>query len=134
MGECPRVKHLWYSDTLTVPIRIVRDWCVSCGEGAPVGDITEWKFSSHAVDRALDMALDADELRLALTRPDYVRPSPPTRPEYVGMKIHIRGRLAVAVNPSTKTVITVMWYEQFKSGDTRRRIDVLEDEEFFRDN
>ncbi|MFH8626214.1 hypothetical protein ACH4A8_30765 [Streptomyces vietnamensis] len=99
-----------------------------------MANISELSFSSHAVQRALDMALDADELRLTLTRPEHVRPSPMTRPEYAGQKIHIRGRVAAAVNPTTKTVITVMWYEQFKSGDTRRRIDVLEDEEFFRDN
>ena len=132
---CPRWgRHLWYSDTFSTPLRnIVRDWCVSCGERTPVGDITEWTFTPHSVDRALDMALDAEELRLALTRPEYIRPSPPTRPRYSHCKMHIRGRLALAVDPTTKTVITIMWYEQHKSGDPRRRIDVMEDEEFFRD-
>lgn len=96
--------------------------------------ISEWTFSRHATDRALDMALDADELRLALTHPDYTRDAPLTKPEYEGCKIHIRGRLSVVVNPALKRVITVIWYKQFQSGDTTRRRTAKEDEEYFRDN
>ena len=99
-----------------------------------MSDIDEWNFSAHAVDRALDMALDADELRLALTRPHMMRNAPLTRPEYEGCRIYIRDRISVVVNPETKTGITVIWHKQYKSGDTRRRATAREDEEFFRDN
>lgn len=96
--------------------------------------ISEWTFSRHAVERALDMALDADELRLALIHPEYTRHAPLTKPEYEGCRIHIRGRLSVVVDPASRVVITVIWYKQFKSGDTTRRRTAQEDEEFFRDN
>lgn len=44
--------------------------------------IEDWTFSSHSISRALDMALDAEELRLALTRPHWTRAAPPTSPKY----------------------------------------------------
>lgn len=44
----------------------------------------------------------------------------------------MRGRIAVAVDPAAKSVITIMWYKQFQSGDTKRR-NVADEEEYFRD-
>lgn len=33
--KSPRGEHLWYTMTFTVPVKFVRDWCVSCGEPRP---------------------------------------------------------------------------------------------------
>lgn len=92
-------------------------------------EIAGWTVSMHAVERALDMAVEADELRACILTPDYTRPSPPPY-DKGSHRLHIRGRLAVAVDGANKRVITVMWYQLWKDGAITRLDD---DESMWRD-
>lgn len=65
----------------------------------------EWTFTQHALSRAVDMAIDPEELREAIERP--VRALPSTH--YPGCHLIHTERLALAVNLIEKVVITVLW-------------------------
>lgn len=102
--------HLWYENTFAYPPRnLMLSWCVHCGRERPVSGyaINEWQFTKHAVQRALDMAVDPDVLRSCLLGPDEDRPSPDRYP--AECRLYSTGRLVLAVNVITKEVITVMW-------------------------
>lgn len=89
-----------------------------------MGDIREWKFSVHAVDRALDMALSAEELRRAILQPEITR-----RAAAEHQRIHTGGRISVVLDVTVREVITILW-------KSRRGEDFVrgQDEGYFRDN
>ena len=68
-------------------------------------ELEGWKFAWHALRRAVDMAVEADELREVLTRPKRTCHSR----KYKNCWVMSNGRIALAVNPHEKVVITVLW-------------------------
>lgn len=77
-------------------------------------------MSKHATQRALDMAIDAEDIRNALTRPE----STHLHPDYPDSEMRTYGRICLAVNPVQRVVITVMWA-------TRGRMSREDDDEAF---
>lgn len=68
--------------------------------------LNEWTFTRHALSRAVDMALDADELRAALAAD--VRPLPsPER--YPGRHMIHTERIILCVDLERRIVHTVIW-------------------------
>ncbi|MFM9643157.1 hypothetical protein [Streptomyces turgidiscabies] len=65
----------------------------------------EWTFSHHALSRAVDMALDPEELRQAIERP--VRPVESRA--YPGAHLIHTDRIVLCVNLAAKVVITIVW-------------------------
>ena len=79
--------------------------------------MTEHTFAltKHAIERALDMALDPDEVRRAVENP--------TRTEdgRDGRELRTAGRITVVFNADTRVVITILWrYEATRKTDVRR--------------
>ncbi|OII61149.1 hypothetical protein BJP40_06380 [Streptomyces sp. CC53] len=66
-----------------------------------------WKLSTHAVDRALDMALDPDEIRRTLADPAVTQPSGSGYPD--NCEVWAAGRIALVVAPAERIVITCLW-------------------------
>lgn len=64
-----------------------------------------WTFTHHALSRAVDMALDPEELREAIERP--TRPLPSMN--YPGCHLIHTERIVLCVNLSECVVITVIW-------------------------
>lgn len=67
-----------------------------------------WTFSSHALSRAVDMALDPEALTACITNPEVVYDQE-TNPAYFGHKVRVAGRVAMIVEPKAKRVVTVVW-------------------------
>jgi hypothetical protein len=65
----------------------------------------EWTFSRHALERAVDMAIDPEELREAIERP--TRPLPSVK--YPGCHLLHTERIVLCVNLKERVVITVVW-------------------------
>lgn len=65
----------------------------------------DWTFSRHALTRAVEMALDADEIRAALENP--TRPIPSMG--YPGASLLHTKRLVLAVYLEKRFVITIGW-------------------------
>ncbi|WP_146132516.1 hypothetical protein [Streptomyces solincola] len=70
-------------------------------------EISGWTIRWHALQRALDMAVEGEEIRLCLTEPKLISDSPERYPKEC--KIYERGRIAIAVNEETREAITVLW-------------------------
>lgn len=70
-----------------------------------MGDDDDWRFSKHALERALDMAIPAKELRDTLRHPRIELPS--TNVEHVVHKAN--GRINLVCDTVTRTVITILW-------------------------
>lgn len=66
-----------------------------------------WKFTQHALGRALDMALDATEIRRVLSGPEVTQPSGAGYPD--GYRIWAAGRIALVVVPDKQVVVTCLW-------------------------
>lgn len=66
-----------------------------------------WKFTQHALDRALDMALDPAEIRRVIQTPDVTQPSGKGYPD--GYQLWASGRIAVVVAPEDQAVVTFLW-------------------------
>lgn len=66
-----------------------------------------WQLGLHAVDRALDMAVDASEIRAALMTPDVRQPTGPDYPDH--QQLWAKGRIALVVDPAARYVVTVLW-------------------------
>ncbi len=99
--------HLWYSQTFQYRQRsMVLDWTVCC-KGDPVPATGGWHFTQHAVDRALDMALDPGQIALALRSPLVKQPQGKDYPE--GYEIWAHQRFAVVVVPEERVVVTFLW-------------------------
>lgn len=129
-ARSPLKRHLWHTDTFSVPVAsFVRDWCVVCGESTPVNisDLDGWSFSIHAMERALDMALDGEEIKAALTRPDVVNPG--THPH---QRFHLRGRISLLLDMDNKRIVTILWSAQRRAGQNGKRLSLKDD--YFRDN
>lgn len=69
-------------------------------------NIDEWTFTHHALSRAVDMALDADELRAALAAD--VRPLPSPK-QYPGRHMIHTDRIILCVDLERRIVHTVIW-------------------------
>ena len=69
-----------------------------------------WTITHHAEVRMTEMQVGTDELLETLSYPAITYPSP--RSHGPGRSIAVAGRLAVVVNASTRTVITVLWHGQ----------------------
>lgn len=87
----------------------------------------EWNFTHHALSRAVDMALDPEELREAIERP--VRPVESMA--YPGVHLIHTERIVLAVNLAARVVITVLW--NTFDGRTLTRFDRNNDIERCRD-
>ena len=73
-------------------------------------------LSAHAIERALDMALDGDEIRRAVETPSEVRPDPRG-----GVECRTAGRIVVVFNPAARVVVTVYWrYQAQRKADANR--------------
>lgn len=68
--------------------------------------LEDWSFTFHAASRAVDMAAGTDEIRAAVECPEMVYP----QIRYPGNEIRVAGRLALAVDPVAKRVLTVLWH------------------------
>jgi hypothetical protein len=94
-------------------------------------DRHEFTASRHALSRALDMALDADEIALCLESPQRILRS--------GVKedciVYIRDRLAIPVNEETNVIVTFLWnrYDP-ATGKYEPRFERGDDMGFIRDN
>lgn len=100
--------HLWYSETFTIPPRnFVLDWTVCCNQGGPVPTTGGWHFTQHALNRALDMAVEPAALRAVLNAPEVRQPGGPKYPECYA--IWAAGRIALVVAPEEKVVVTCLW-------------------------
>lgn len=93
-------------------------------------DISGWTFTKHAIERALEMALDAEEIRAALESPDRVRPSR----KYEGCHNVFTKRLLIATKQAEKVVITIGWNTADGHGIRRYRRTLTEDLARIRDN
>lgn len=99
--------HLWYSGTFSsYPRYIVWDWTVCC-KGEPVPATGGWHFTQHALDRALDMALEASWIHGVLRDPQVKQPSGANYPE--GYEIWAHGRIAAVVVPDERVIVTFLW-------------------------
>jgi hypothetical protein len=75
----------------------------------------DWTWTHHALQRAVEMALDAEELRRALEQ--RTRPLPSRR--YPGCHLIYTARIVLAVNLDDRAVITVLW-NTWNGNDYRR--------------
>lgn len=66
-----------------------------------------WQFTNHALDRALDMALDPHAIREVLSDPEVIQPSGPGYPDHY--QIWATDRIALVVIPDDQVVITCLW-------------------------
>lgn len=66
-----------------------------------------WHFTQHALARALDMAVDADDIKRVLTNPEVKQPSGKGYPD--GYSIWASGRIALVVVPADQVVVTILW-------------------------
>jgi hypothetical protein len=116
--------HLWYSQTFGTRQRhSLTDWKICC-KGEPVPSTGGWHFTHHALARALDMALDPDDIRAVLSGPHVAQPGGPDYPD--GYEIWATNRIALVVRPEEHVVVTCLW---------RGTVYVRgEDSEPFRDN
>lgn len=92
-------------------------------------ELDGWTFSHHAISRALDMAVPAEELRDIIATPADVFQQSAYRDD--GYEIRTNRRVALAVNPESRRVITVMWYR--KRGEYRFTRSLDEDLKRIRD-
>lgn len=100
--------HLWYSQTFTVPVRsFLYDWTVCCKGDGPVPATGGWHFTQHALNRALDMAVDPVDLRRVLTSPEVKQPGGEKYPDEYA--IWAAGRIALVVAPESLVVVTCLW-------------------------
>lgn len=67
-----------------------------------------WTVTGHAAHRMDQMGVEESELFYVLEHPSITYPSPPHHGP--GRSIAVAGRLAIVHNPTTKTVITVLWH------------------------
>jgi hypothetical protein len=88
-----------------------------------------WEMTRHAIQRALDMAVDAEEIRDAILSPARIDETPNRYPPE--RKLYTKGRLTLCVHVADKAVLTVMW-NRWWSGNGAR-FDRDHDEEFWRD-
>lgn len=70
-------------------------------------DLDSWRFTGHALDRALDMALSAGELRAVLDDPDLCYTA--TDRGRGNSQVWRKGRIALVVDPTMRAVISVLW-------------------------
>lgn len=90
----------------------------------------EWTFSQHALERAVDMALDPEEIKGALEKP--TRPMPSRK--YPGRHLIFSERLVFAVNLQDRVVITIGWNTFDGINTPRYTRSVEEDLDRIRDN
>jgi hypothetical protein len=64
----------------------------------------EFTFTQHALSRAIDMALDTDEITLCLRSPEM------TTPDDKGACVYyVRDRITCVVDFKVKEVVTIVW-------------------------
>lgn len=68
-----------------------------------------WHLSTHASRRALERGLCDRELQLAIEQPDSTYPQ--TSSYGSDRRVHVRGEWAVVLNPTERTVITVLFHD-----------------------
>lgn len=68
-------------------------------------DISEWSITRHALRRAVEMALDPDEIREALIHPTRPLPAPGDDGSH---RIHTE-RIYLVVDLARRRVITIGW-------------------------
>lgn len=78
-------------------------------------------MSGHAVERALDMCVEGDEIRRAVEQPVDVREA------HGGREVRTAGRIGVVFDPRARLVVTVVW--RYASA---RKTDVLRGDDYGR--
>lgn len=66
-----------------------------------------WTFSQHALERALDMALDAEVIREVLLTPKVKQPNGTGYGD--GCEVWAGERIALVVHPADRVVVTILW-------------------------
>ena len=66
-----------------------------------------WKFTRHALSRAVDMALDVEEILGVLDRPKMRW----TSDKYPDTEIVTNYRISLAYYPNEKLIVTIVWYK-----------------------
>ena len=87
----------------------------------------EWSFSKHALRRAVDMALDPEEIRTALEHPTRPLPNPPNPQCHL---IHTE-RLVFVVELKRRRVVTIL--RNTWDGKRLRPLDRSNDLDYVRD-
>ena len=64
-----------------------------------------FRFSRHALQRALDMQLEPEQIRQCLQRPEYITQCR-QRPEF---DLYFNGDITVSVARANGTVATILW-------------------------
>lgn len=67
--------------------------------------ISDFTFTKHALERILDMQVDAETVRAALLEPEYVHPSP----TYRHTDLYDYQDITLSVDRAVREVITVLW-------------------------
>lgn len=67
----------------------------------------DFTFTQHALSRAIDMALDSDEITLCLRSPEVATPD--RKGEEIGCVYYVRDRITCVVDFETKEVVTIVW-------------------------
>ena len=74
-------------------------------------------LTQHAIQRALDMGVDGDEIAQAVNHPQSVRESD-------GRELRTHGRVTVVFAPGPRLVVSVLWrYQSTRRTDVRRAAD-----------
>lgn len=79
-----------------------------------------YRFSMHALSRALDMACTAEELKAVLETPDKIDGKSQRYPD---ASVYVKGKIAMPVS-SDGTVITVLWRRRKGMGQRWDRDDI----------
>lgn len=66
--------------------------------------LDDFTMTRHAVSRALDMGIDANEIAECLLRPEMVKPSK----SYANTKNYDHGRITLAIRDD-HAVVTILW-------------------------
>jgi len=78
----------------------------------------EFTFSHHALERILDMALTADDVKLILNNPERTSPS---RLYDDDCTYYIRGKAVLVVSFTEKRVVTALWNRRDADGKMGER-------------
>lgn len=66
-----------------------------------------WHFTTHALDRALDMALAPAAISSLLAGPQVKQPSGPNYPD--GYELWAHEKIAAVVVPGENVIVTFLW-------------------------
>lgn len=83
-------------------------------------DLEGWTFSHHALQRAVDMCVPAEELRETLANP---KATPWESDKYPGYEMRSNYRIALCCDMQRKYVITVLWFRYGREARFTRSVE-----------